>query len=73
MTRHQDKLHQERLQEAGFIRAMAREILVRHPSSMTVDAALCLAQELIHKSTFHHPTASHTHELPDHDCKTLSY
>ena len=74
MTQHQDKQQRlERSQEAGFIRAMAREILVRHPSSMTVESALYLAEELIHKSTSHHPTVSHTHELPDHDCKSHSY
>jgi hypothetical protein len=73
MTQHQDKQHRERSQEAGFIRAMAREILVRHPSSMTVESALYLAEELIHKSTSHHPTVTHTHELPDHDCKSHSY
>ena len=73
MTQHQDKQQRvERSQEAGFIRAMAREILVRHPSSMTVEAALYLAQEFIHKSTSH-TTTSHTHELPGHDCKSHSY
>ena len=73
MTQHQDKQQRlERSQEAGFIRAMAREILVRHPSSMTVEAALYLAQELIHKSTSH-TTTSHTPELPGHDCKSHSY
>jgi hypothetical protein len=51
----------------GFVRAMARELLVRHAGSMSVDQALSLASELLRKSSFlsNPKQPAHTHEA-DH-------
>lgn len=48
--------------EVGFVRAMARELLVRHAGSMSVEQALGLASELLRKSSL----LSNPQQLPAH-------
>ena len=45
-------------QREGFIRAVARELLVHNPKIDSVDDALWLAEELLAKT----PTAAPTHD-----------
>ena len=47
-------------QHRGYVRAMARELLVHNPTINDVDDALCLAEELLGK-TVHEDDCQHTH------------
>jgi hypothetical protein len=62
MSEHMDRAG------TGFIRAMARELLVRHAASMTVEEALCLSTELLQKSSNPIPS-THTRGV-DHVCNS---
>jgi len=47
----------------GFVRAMARELLVHNPKIKDVDDALCIAEELLMKTQDY--STSHTHMNKD--------
>lgn len=51
--------------EAGFVRAMARELLVYNPSVKTVADAISLATELIHSTKTHTYTGDINNERLD--------
>ena len=49
-------------QHRGYVRAMARELLVHNPTINDVDDALCLAEELLGKTVYiEEDDCQHTH------------